>query len=91
MILRLLPTLGPAASWSTSGGNCAWAPWREEEREHRDYDAMRSDPPTVAMFGREWEEWPRHFSTSEECIQVHCRGLEKILLARLKEESEPEL
>ncbi len=65
--------------------------WREEEQEHREYDVMRSDPLTVAMFGRGWEEWPRHFSTLEECIQVHCRGLEKILLARLKEEGEPEL
>ena len=46
---------------------------------------------TVAMFGGEWEEWPRKFSTLEECIQVHCRGLEKLLLAKLKAEGEPEL
>jgi len=30
--------------------------WREEEQEHREYDAMRSDPLTVVLFGQEWEE-----------------------------------
>ena len=56
--------------------------WCEEEQEHREYDFIRSDPLTVAMFGKEWEEWPRHFATLRECIQIHCRGLEKLLLAQ---------
>ena len=65
--------------------------WREEECEHRNYDAIRSDPLTVALYGREWEEWPRNYATLKECIETHCRGLEKILLARLEQEGEPKL
>ena len=60
-----------------------------EEWARRAWEALSEI--AQGLFGGEWEEWPRHFSTLEECIKVHCGGLEKILLARLKAEGDPEL